>query len=74
VPCGALYTPYTEEEIDFLVAYMVPLNLWYVIPVKACLNRCNLLFYPKSKNLRGRYEKYREAWCRQQSRNVASRG
>ena len=49
--------PYTEEDIDFLVAYIVPLNLWYVIPIKACLNRTNLVFYPQSKNSRGRYEK-----------------
>ena len=28
-------TLYTEEEIDFLVVYIVPLNLWYIIPVKA---------------------------------------
>jgi hypothetical protein len=65
---------YTEEDIDFVAAYLVPLNLWYVIPVKACLNRSNLLFYPKSKNLRGHYEKYREAWRRLRSRNLANRG
>jgi hypothetical protein len=59
---------YTEEDIDFVAAYIVPLNLWYIIPVKACLNRSNLLFYPESKNLRGRFEKYREAWWRLQSR------
>jgi hypothetical protein len=65
---------YTEEDIDFVAAYIVPPNLWYIIPVKACLDRSNLLFYPKSKNLRGRYEKYREAWWRLQSRNLAKRG
>jgi len=30
---------YTEDEIDFLAVYIVPLDLWYIIPVKACLNR-----------------------------------
>jgi len=59
---------YTEEEIDFLAVCIVPLNLWYIIPVKACLNRRNLRFYPGSTNSRGRYEKYREAWWRLQSR------
>jgi hypothetical protein len=59
---------YTEDEIDFLAIYIVPLDLWYIIPVKACLNRRNLLFYPESKNLHGRYEKYREAWWRLGSR------
>jgi hypothetical protein len=65
--------PYTEEDIDFLAAYLVPLKLWYIIPVKACLNRRNLLFYPDSKNLRGHYEKYREAWWRLKSRDLANR-
>jgi hypothetical protein len=57
-------TPYTEEEIDFLVVYIVPLNIWYIIPVKACRNHRNLRFYPASTKARGRFEKYREAWWR----------
>ncbi len=61
-------TLYTEAEIDFLAVYIVPLNIWYIIPVKACLNHRNLRFYPGSKNSRGRYEKYREAWWRLESR------
>lgn len=61
-------TLYTEDEIDFLAVYIVPLNIWYIIPVKACLNHRNLRFYPGSKNSRGRYEKYREAWWRLESR------
>jgi hypothetical protein len=65
---------YTEEDIDFVAVYIVPLNLWYIIPIKACLNRSNLLFYPESKNSRGRFEKYREAWWRLRSRKVANRG
>jgi hypothetical protein len=52
---------YTAEEIDFLAAYIVPLDLWYVIPVKAFAPRKCLRFYPGGG---GRYEKYREAWWR----------
>src|SRR5262249_5853301 len=26
-------TPYTSKNIDFLVAYIVPENLWYVLPI-----------------------------------------
>jgi hypothetical protein len=59
---------YTEQEIDFLAVYIVPLDLWYLIPIKACANRRTLQFYPKAKNMRGRYEKYREAWWRLESR------
>ncbi len=53
---------YTEDEIDFLAAYIVPLDLWYVIPVKAFAPSKCLRFYPESKGSLGRYEKYREAW------------
>ena len=52
---------YTAEEIDFLAVYIVPLDLWYVIPVKAFAPRKCLRFYPGGG---GRYEKYREAWWR----------
>jgi PD-(D/E)XK endonuclease len=53
---------YTAEEIDFLAGYIVPLDLWYVVPVKAFAPKTSLKFYPERKNSRGRYEKYREAW------------
>jgi hypothetical protein len=55
---------YTEDEIDFLAVYIVPLDLWYLIPVKAFTPRKCLRFYPEDKSSRGRYEKYREAWWR----------
>jgi PD-(D/E)XK endonuclease len=53
---------YTEDEIDFLAAYIVPLDIWYIIPVKAFSPRKCLRLYPEGESLRGRYEKYREAW------------
>src|SRR5882757_5791778 len=30
---------YNSGDIDFIVAYVAPLNIWYVIPVKALLGR-----------------------------------
>jgi hypothetical protein len=53
---------YTEDEIDFLAVYIVPLDIWYVIPVKAFAPRKCLRFYPEDEGSLGRYEKYREAW------------
>jgi hypothetical protein len=53
---------YTKDEIDFLAAYIVPLGIWYIIPVKAFTPRTGLRLYPERASLRGRYEKYREAW------------
>ena len=54
---------YTEDEIDFLAAHIVPHDLWYIVPIRAFLQRPLLYFYPNTPNSRGRYEKYREAWC-----------
>ena len=61
---------YTAEEIDFLAVYIVPLDLWYIIPVKAFAPRKCLRFYPGGG---GRYEKYREAWWRLGVRSEAER-
>ena len=54
---------YTEDDIDFLAAHIVPHDLWYIVPIRAFLGRPLLYFYPNKLNSRGRYEKYREAWC-----------
>ncbi len=54
---------YTEDDIDFLAAHIVPHDLWYIVPIHAFLRRPLLYFYPHKPNSRGRYEKYREAWC-----------
>jgi hypothetical protein len=53
---------YTPGEIDFLVAYVVPVRAWYVLPCIAFPNRRYLSFFPHIPNSRGRYEKYRDAW------------
>ena len=53
---------YTRDEIDFIVAYLVPENLWYVVPVAAFAARTALRFYPHGGRT-GHLEKYREAWC-----------
>jgi hypothetical protein len=42
--------------------------------VNAFTNRTTLRFYPRTNNSRGTFEKYREAWWRLQSRNIAKRG
>lgn len=54
-------TQYTSEEIDFFVAYLVPIDVWYVIPVEK-IKKKSLLFYPYGGDRCGHYEQYREAW------------
>ena len=54
-------TQYTSEEIDMFVAYLVPIDVWYVIPVEK-IKKKSLLFYPYGGARCGHYEQYREAW------------
>ena len=55
---------YTVADIDVLVAYILPLDLWYVVPAAAFPASASLRFYPEG-NISGRtprFEQYREAW------------
>ncbi len=52
---------YHRGDIDFLAAYIVPEQVWYVVPVRAFAPRTAIVLYPKLPPRR-RYEKYREAW------------
>jgi hypothetical protein len=53
---------YTPDEIDFLVGYIVPRDVWYVIPVAALKGVKLLRFYPDIACRCPKWESYREAW------------
>ncbi len=53
---------YTAKEIDFIVAYIVPEDLWYVIPICVAARRGQMYVSPGGTR-HFRHEKYREAWC-----------
>jgi hypothetical protein len=53
---------YTKRDIDFIAAHVVPLNIWYIIPVEVCTPQPMLRFYPHRLAKKMRLEKYREAW------------
>ena len=53
---------YTKRDIDFIAAHVVPLDIWYIIPVEVCTPQPMLRFYPHRKAKKMRLEKYREAW------------
>lgn len=59
--CGRSIS-YTADEIDFLVAYIVPEDDWYVIPVRALLARTAVRVYPRGSTRKSFFDKYREAW------------
>jgi hypothetical protein len=53
---------YTLDDIDFLAAYVIRRNLWYVVPADAFVPRMSVHFNygPKSQSM---FEIYRETWC-----------
>ena len=59
---GGCRSTYTAAQIDFLAAYIVPEDLWYVVPVAEVVSHATLRFYPHG-GVNARLEKYREAWC-----------
>jgi len=62
--CGNVQSrTYTRDDIDFLVAYIVPEDVWYVVPIEVFETRTAVKFFPTSKRRMSRFEKYREAWC-----------
>jgi hypothetical protein len=54
------HKPYPPGSFDFLAAYVVLENAWYIIPEEKIWGKGCLTFYPKSP--KAKYEKYREAW------------
>jgi PD-(D/E)XK endonuclease len=53
---------YEETEIDFLVAYISPEEVCYVIPVRMIKGQNFLHFYPSGRG-KSKWEKFREGWC-----------
>lgn len=51
--------PYKPADLDFFVVYIPPEDAWYVIPV----GRIRVpAMSVRPRRVRGRYEKYRNAW------------
>ena len=51
---------YTAKDIDFLVAYIFALDIWYVLPAHVVESKKSLCLTPGSK--RSPVDQYREAW------------
>lgn len=51
---------YTSEQVDFFAAYIIPEDIWYILPAEIAEDLCGQLqVSPKKKH---KYELYREAW------------
>jgi hypothetical protein len=51
-----------RNEIDVLVAHIIPKNVWYVLPIEDFAPARSLRFYPDIECRRAKWEGYREAW------------
>jgi hypothetical protein len=54
--------PYKLSEIDFVAAYIIPEDSWFILPLPHVLGQTSLLFRPKKSKIPGLYDTYREAW------------
>jgi hypothetical protein len=54
---------YTSRDIDVLAGWIMPLDVWYIIPVQAFAPRKSIAVYPHRENHTGQFEPFREAWC-----------
>ena len=55
---------YSADEIDFIAAYVVAHDAWYIIPVAELGSLAHIRLYPEGTKRYdgGRFENYREAW------------
>lgn len=55
------YRPYTVRDIDFMAAYVIPVNKWYIVPAKIATRlKGNIWLSPHKKG--HKYEPFMEAW------------
>jgi hypothetical protein len=52
--------PYTGDPFDFLAVYVIPEDLWYIIPARKCYGQGSVALYPDLKL--SKYGRYKEAW------------
>jgi hypothetical protein len=53
---------YTARHTDFVAAYVIPEDAWYIIPVRALGGRKSIYVYPRNPQSRGMFNKFRDAW------------
>ena len=51
--------PYRPSQLDFIAAYVIPTNTWYILPLKATKGQKDLVLSPHLKN--SKYKKYEES-------------
>jgi hypothetical protein len=52
--------PYVGEPFDFVAAYLIPEDIWYIIPAGSFQGQGSIGLYPRLK--KSKYGRYKEAW------------
>jgi len=52
--------PYRRDQIDFIAAYVIPADAWYILPIAVIHGRPEILLSPHRKN--SKHARYKEAW------------
>ena len=52
--------PYEGDPFDFVAAYLIPKDLWYIIPAEKVRGQGSIALYPNLK--KSKYGPYKEAW------------
>jgi PD-(D/E)XK endonuclease len=54
--------PYRRWEFDFLAAYVIPEDVWYIIPSRAVVKGNMGMIVLSPGNAKHKYGRYKEAW------------
>jgi hypothetical protein len=55
------YAPYSRHEIDFIAAYVIPHDAWFILPVEVTAqHRSSICLDPRRS--KSKYGPYLEAW------------
>jgi hypothetical protein len=52
--------PYGINDLDFIAAYVIPVKVWYIIPLAATHGQSELLLAPHRP--KSKYARFKEAW------------
>jgi hypothetical protein len=52
--------PYEGDPFDFVAAYVIPEDIWYIIPAEKIRGQGNVGLYPRLK--KSKYGEFKEAW------------
>jgi hypothetical protein len=65
--------PYKRRDFDFLAAYVIPEDLWYIIPARLVLDGKTMAIMIDTTTPTSRWAPYKEAWdllCNHRSRTA----